>query len=97
MPKVSVVIPTFNRADTIGDSIKSVLEQTFKDFEVIVVDDGSTDGTESVVAAFGDSRIKYIMQDNAGACAARNNGIRHANGEYIAFQDSDDYWMPRKT
>lgn len=78
MPKVSVVIPTFNRADTIGDSIKSVLEQTFKDFEVIVVDDGSTDGTESVVAAFGDSRIKYIMQDNAGACAARNNGIRHA-------------------
>ena len=54
MPKVSVVIPTFNRADTIGDSIKSVLEQTFKDFEVIVVDDGSTDGTESVVAAFGD-------------------------------------------
>ena len=96
MPKVSVVIPTFNRADTIGDSIKSVLEQTFKDFEVIVVDDGSTDGTESVVAAFGDSRIKYIMQDNAGACAARNNGIRHANGEYIAFQDSDDYWMPRK-
>ena len=96
MPKVSVVIPTFNRADTIGDSIKSVLEQTFKDFEVIVVDDGSTDGTESVVAAFGDSRIKYIMQDDAGACAARNNGIRHANGEYIAFQDSDDYWMPRK-
>ncbi|WP_137652106.1 glycosyltransferase family 2 protein, partial [Bifidobacterium moukalabense] len=96
MPKVSVVIPTFNRADTIGDSIKSVLEQTFKDFEVVVVDDGSTDNTESIIASLGDSRIKYVMQDNAGACAARNNGIRHAHGEYIAFQDSDDHWMPRK-
>lgn len=95
-PSVSIVIPTFNRASTIERSVKSVLEQTFDDIEVIVVDDGSTDDTEEVMSKFSDSRIKYLKQSNAGACAARNKGIDNSSGQYIAFQDSDDFWHPDK-
>jgi glycosyltransferase involved in cell wall biosynthesis len=91
-PKVSVVIPTYNRADKVRGTIESVLAQTFCDFEVIVVDDGSSDDTGKVLAeTFGD-RIRYYYQANQGASAARNKGIAEARGEWIAFLDSDDEW-----
>ena len=96
-PTVSIVIPTYNRADLIARSIQSVLNQSYPDFEVIVVDDGSTDGTKEVVENFNDKRIKYIrLNNNRGAGAARNVGIRSSMGKFIAFQDSDDMWLPEK-
>lgn len=93
MPKVSVIIPTYNRAHFIAEAIQSVLDQTFTDFEIIVVDDGSTDNTKDVVDSFKDSRIKYIYQANQWVAAARNNGINASSGEYITFLDSDDVLM----
>lgn len=94
---VSVIIPTYNRADSVGMSIQSVLNQTWQDFEIIVVDDGSTDNTRQVVERFDDGRIRYIcMEKNGGASRARNEGIRQAKCDFIAFLDSDDEWMPRK-
>lgn len=94
-PKVSVVIPTYNRAYCVGDAIRSVLEQTYKDFEIIVIDDGSTDNTSEVLAEFG-GKIRVIRQENAGVSAARNAGIRVARGQWIAFLDSDDVWEHEK-
>lgn len=95
--KVSVIIPTYNRAGCIEKSIRSVLEQTYREFELIVVDDGSTDNTQDVINSIDDERIRYIkMSENKGVSAARNEGIRHAVYEYIAFQDSDDLWRPDK-
>ncbi len=91
---ISVVIPTYNRAHRIKRSALSVLNQTYKNIELIIVDDGSTDNTEDVVKTIDDERVVYIKQTNQGACAARNNGIDHAKGEFIAFQDSDDVWCP---
>jgi len=88
-PRVSVVIPAYNRRSYIRETLESVFAQTFRDFEVIVVDDGSTDGTEEVLALYGD-RIRSFRQDNRGPSAARNLGVRHARGRWIAFQDSDD-------
>ena len=94
---VSIVLPTYQRGALIGRSIRSVLEQTYTDFELIVVDDGSTDDTAAEVARFSDPRLRYLRLDaNRGAAAARNVGIRHAAGELIAFQDSDDEWLPTK-
>ena len=94
MPKsVSVVIPTYNYGRFIGDAIRSVLEQTHPPAEIIVVNDGSTDETADVVGAFGDV-VKYIRQDNAGVCAARNRGVSESTGELIAFLDADDTWEP---
>lgn len=96
-PIVSIIIPTYNRANLMGKSISSVLDQIFKDFEVIIVDDGSVDNTESVVKSFNDTRIKYVkLKKNRGSCFARNVGLKIAEGEYIAFQDSDDEWLPEK-
>jgi len=96
-PRVSVIIPTYNRAHLIDRAIQSVLAQTYQDFEVIVVDDGSTDNTEEVVLSFGSEKMLYIRHDkNRGVGAARNTGIRVARGEYIAFQDSDDEWYPNR-
>jgi len=96
-PTVSVIIPTYNRAHLVGRAIRSVLNQTYQDFEIIVVDDGSTDNTEEVVKGFNDDRIRYIWHDeNRGGAAARNTGIKAAQGEYIAFLDSDDEWLPEK-
>ncbi|MCD8022821.1 MAG: glycosyltransferase [Lachnospiraceae bacterium] len=96
MVSVSVIIPSYNREKTIERSIRSVLDQTYADLEVIVVDDGSKDHTRKVVEAIKDDRVHYVYQSNQGACAARNHGIGEAKGEYIAFQDSDDVWRPEK-
>ena len=94
-PLVSVIIPTHNRGNLIGETIKSVLNQTFKNFEVIVADDGSTDDTEAVVRGLGDWRVQYRWFENQGAPAfPRNEGLGLARGEYIAFLDSDDLWLP---
>jgi len=96
-PAVSIVLPTYQREALIGRSIESVLRQTYEDFELIVVDDGSTDGTAERVAQFADPRIRYIrLDENRGAAAARNAGIRNAVAELLAFQDSDDEWLPDK-
>ncbi len=96
-PAVSVVIPTYNRAHSIERSIQSVLRQTFTDFELIIVDDGSTDGTQDLVRAITDPRVRLVsMPKNGGPSAARNLGIREAVADWIAFQDSDDEWLPEK-
>jgi len=95
-PRVSVVIPTYNRADKVRKSVESVLTQSFTDLEVIVVDDGSSDETgQSLQHAFGD-RIRYYFQPNQGVSVARNKGIEEARGEWIAFLDSDDLWEKDK-
>ena len=96
MPKVSVIIPTYNRADVVGGAIQSVLDQTYTDWELIVVDDGSQDNTRDVVASYDDPRIRYIHQDNMKLPGARNTGIRASTGQYIAFLDSDDLFLPGK-
>lgn len=93
--KVSVIITTYNRADLVCEAIDSVLNQTFQDFELIVLDDGSTDATQQRLAAYGD-RIRYVRQPNAGVNAARNAALSLAQGEYIAILDSDDLWKPYK-
>lgn len=94
---VTVIVPTYQRAHVLPRALRSVLGQTFKAFELLVVDDGSTDNTASVVEAFRDPRIRYLRQrENAGAAAARNRGIREARGELISFLDSDDEWLPEK-
>jgi GT2 family glycosyltransferase len=92
---VSVIIPTHNRAHLIGKAIESALSQTYQHLEVVIADDGSSDGTEAVVESFG-PRVTYVRQPNAGVSAARNFGMRHARGEFIAFLDSDDGWRPWK-
>lgn len=92
---VSVVIPTYNRRYILGSAIQSVLDQTYPSVEVIVVDDGSKDDTESLVRGY-DARVRYLRQDNAGVCAARNLGLKNARGEFVALLDSDDAWLPWK-
>lgn len=97
MPTVSVVIPTYNRAHLLKRAIQSVLNQTYQDFELIIVNDGSTDETEEVIKTFADDRISYIRHDkNRGMSIALNSGLERARGEFIAFQDSDDEWIPNK-
>lgn len=96
-PTVSVIIPTYNRASLIEKPIKSILAQTFQDFEIVVVDDCSTDNTEEVVKAFNDRRINYFRhQKNQGAGVSRNTGIANSASKYVAFLDSDDEWLPEK-
>lgn len=94
-PLVSAVIPAYNCERFIAETIRSVLGQTYRDVECIVVDDGSTDGTARVVEAFGD-RVRLVRQANAGPSRARNTGVAAARGEYVAFLDSDDAWLPEK-
>ncbi len=95
VPLVSVIIPTYNSAHYIVEALESVFEQTFQDFEIIVIDDGSIDGTGEVLKKYGE-RIRFLFQDNGGPASARNRGIRIARGEYIAFLDADDIWLPTK-
>lgn len=96
MPKVSVIIPTYNRAKYLPEAIDSVLNQTYQDFEIIIVDDGSTDNTEDIVCQYVEGapeRIRYLHQNNKGVSAATNNGIIESKGEYICFLDDDDYYL----
>ncbi len=95
MSKVSGIIATYNRAAFIAQAVDSVLGQTYQNVELIVVDDGSTDNTREVLAGYG-GRLRYIYQDQRGRSLARNTGIRSASGDYIAFLDSDDIWLPQK-
>lgn len=96
MPKVSIIIPAYNRAEMILTAVKSALGQTYPDWEVIIVDDGSSDDTRQVIAGVNDARIRYIYQENKGLPGARNTGIRASSGEYVAFLDSDDAFLPEK-
>ncbi len=94
---ISVILPTYNRSGSLVAAINSVITQSHQDLELIVVDDASTEDIESVVRGFSDRRIRYVRRvRNGGAAAARNTGLCHAKGEYIAFQDSDDLWLPGK-
>ncbi|MGB3655321.1 MAG: glycosyltransferase family 2 protein [Rivularia sp. (in: cyanobacteria)] len=96
MKKVSVIIPVYNVEKYVAATIKSVLSQTYENFEIIIVDDGSPDGSIGICQQFKDSRIKIIHQKNTGLAGARNTGIRHAIGDYLAFLDADDIWLPEK-
>lgn len=91
---ISVVIPLYNKAQSFPYTLCSVLNQTYNDFEVVVVDDGSTDGSADCVKQYEDSRIRLIRQENKGVSSARNTGIREAKGEYVCFLDADDAWAP---
>ncbi|MGC2301724.1 glycosyltransferase family 2 protein [Candidatus Binatus sp.] len=94
MPRVSVIIPAYNAVATIGGTIDSVIAQTLQDFEIICVDDGSTDGTLPTIRQYAD-RVRLIEQANSGPAAARNNGAHNSSGEYLAFLDADDIWTPQ--
>ena len=95
-PFFSVIIPTYNRRKFLKIALNSVLQQTFRNFEVIIIDDGSCDGTNELVAQFKDQRIIYLYQKNHGVAHARNCGLERAKGRYIAYLDSDDRWVPQK-
>ena len=95
-PLVSVIIPTYNRETLIRKAIDSVLAQTYRQWEIVVVDDGSEDNTKDVVLSYKNENIFYIYQENRGIAAARNTGIKNSRGSFIAFLDSDDYWRPNK-
>jgi glycosyltransferase involved in cell wall biosynthesis len=94
-PRVSVIIATYNRAHLLKTAVDSVLGQTFRDFEIIVADDGSTDATAELVRSYGD-RVRYLYQENQGKSVMLNNALSITAGEWIAFLDSDDYWLPEK-
>ena len=93
-PRFSVVIPTYNREDSILDTLNSCFAQRFDDYEIVVVDDGSSDATLDTLNKLDDPRLVIVSQENAGPAAARNRGVQHARGQYIAFLDSDDQWYP---
>lgn len=95
--KVSIILPTYNRAHTLQDAVNSVLNQSYPDFELLIIDDASTDHTEELVRSMQDERIVYYkLEKNSGASAARNCGLKHAHYDYIAFEDSDDIWHQDK-
>ncbi len=96
MSTVSVIIPAYNQSHYLGQAIESVLAQSYPDFEIIIVDDGSTDDTRAVAQSYADPRLRYVYQANAGLSAARNTGIRHAAGSLLSYLDSDDLFLPEK-
>lgn len=95
MPQVTVVLPVYNGARYIKEALDSVFAQTFRDFEVICIDNGSTDETRSILEGYGE-RVRVLRRENRGPCGGRNEGVRKATAQYIAFLDHDDYWYPRK-
>ena len=95
-PLVSIIMPAYNAEKTIAESIQSVIEQTYKNWELIVINDGSIDNTSSIVYSFKDCRIILVEQANGGVANARNNGLRCAKGDFVAFLDSDDLWLSSK-
>ena len=96
-PQVSIIIPTYNRAEDLKRALQSVFDQTFTDWEVLVVDNHSIDNTDSLIESFNDPKIRLLKIHNEGVIAAsRNLGLKHALGEYVAFLDSDDWWRPQK-
>ena len=95
-PEVSVIIPAYNASRTIGATVDSVLAQTFTEFELLVIDDGSQDDTADVVSAFDDPRVRCVRTENGGVSVARNRGLDLAKGSYVAFLDADDAWRPAK-
>ena len=95
-PRISVIIPCYNSEKFIKETMDSVLSQTYRDFEVIVIDDGSKDKTREIIQSFDDERIKYYYKKNGGMADARNEGIKLAKGEHIAFLDHDDIWFSDK-
>ncbi len=96
MPFFSVIIPTYNRKSLLTKAVDSVREQTYPDWELIIIDDGSNDGTGQLIANYNDSRIRYTHQSNQGVSKARNEGLKQAQGKYICFLDSDDWWNKDK-
>jgi glycosyltransferase involved in cell wall biosynthesis len=96
MPAATIIIPLYNKRSYIGRALDSVLHQSFQDFEIIVVDDGSTDNGAEVVKSYDDPRIRLIRQENKGVSVARNTGADRATADFIAFLDADDEWMPRQ-
>ncbi|MFQ4140939.1 glycosyltransferase family A protein [Chlorogloeopsis sp. ULAP02] len=96
MPKVSVIIPAYNAMNYLPETVDSVLRQTFTDFEVLIIDDGSSDQIVQWVCELKDPQVKLISQENQGVSIARNTGIAHSQGEYVAFLDADDLWTPTK-
>ena len=96
MPLISVIVPAYNAQSTIGETVESILNQTFTDFELIVVNDGSTDNTLDIVSSFNDPRLEVFSYPNAGVSASRNRGTSHAIGTYVSFIDADDLWTPDK-
>jgi len=94
--KISIIIPTYNRADLLIQAIESALYQTYKDFELIIIDDGSTDNTYEVIKSFSSTRIRYFYIHHSGVSAARNTGINESSGEFLTFLDSDDHFLPNK-
>ncbi|GAB3099998.1 glycosyltransferase [Aestuariicella hydrocarbonica] len=95
LPLVSIIVPVFNGERHIGQCLTSLVGQRYPNKEIIVVDDGSTDNSAAIVRSFGD-RVQYLLQDNAGSAVARNTGLDHAHGDYIAFNDGDDLWAPNR-
>lgn len=93
---ISIIMPTYNREKYIAQALRSLLEQDYRPLEIIVVDDGSTDATRQIVESFASDRIRYVYQENSGVAAARNLGLSMASGDFLAWLDSDDYYLPGK-
>jgi glycosyltransferase involved in cell wall biosynthesis len=96
MPTITTIIPAYNQGHFLADAINSVLAQTYQDFEIVVVDDGSTDDTAAIAQSFTDPRVRYIYKQNGGLSSARNEGLRHAQGQFISYLDCDDCFLPEK-
>ena len=96
MPVISVIVPVFNGEKTISETIRSILNQTFQDLEILIINDGSTDNTLEILSEFEDERIKIFSYENGGLPVARNRGIEQSSGDFVTFLDADDLWEPEK-